>query len=94
MHLKDISTTQAAKVANGELGFKDAVKGGLFLPLGAGDVDLASVIETLEAAGYDGWYAIEQDCSLTEEPPSGEGPVKDCETSYDFLVGLAQSRGW
>lgn len=94
VHLKDISTAQAAKVARGELGFRDAVKGGLFRPLGAGDVDIPAVIDTLEGAGYSGWYVIEQDCSLTEDPPRGEGPVEDCVTSYQYLVNLATSRGW
>jgi inosose dehydratase len=94
MHLKDISTAQAAKVANGELGFREAVKGGLFRPLGAGDVDLPAVIQTLESSGYTGWYAIEQDCSLTEEPEPGQGPVNDCRTSLQYLRDLATANGW
>jgi inosose dehydratase len=94
VHLKDISKAQAAMVASGELGFKEAVKGGLFRPLGKGDVDIPAVIDGLENAGYRGWYAIEQDCSLTEDPPPGGGPVKDCVTSYRYLVDLAARRGW
>ena len=94
MHLKDISIAQAKKVASGELGFREAVKGGLFRPLGAGDVDLPAVIETLEASGYTGWYAIEQDCSLTEEPGPGQGPIEDCRTSLRYLRDLAATNGW
>ena len=94
MHLKDISTAQAAKVASGEVGFRDAVKGGLFRPLGAGDVDLPAVIETLESSGYTGWYAIEQDCSLIEEPAPGQGPINDCRTSLQYLRDLATTNGW
>lgn len=94
MHLKDISTAQAAKVASGELGFREAVKGGLFRPLGDGDVDLPTVIKTLESSGYTGWYAIEQDCSLTEEPSPGQGPIHDCRTSLQYLRELATSNSW
>lgn len=94
MHLKDISTAQAAKVASGELGFREAVKGGLFRPLGDGDVDLPTVIKTLESSGYTGWYAIEQDCSLTEEPPPGRGPIDDCRTSLQYLRDLATTNSW
>lgn len=94
MHLKDISSDQATRVVKGELGFRDAVKGGLFRPLGTGDVDLPTVIAILEAAGYSGWYAIEQDCSLTEEPPPGQGPVNDCRISLDYLRELAVARNW
>jgi inosose dehydratase len=92
MHLKDISTEQAGKVARGELGFRDAVKGGLFRPLGTGDVDLPAVIDALESSGYAGWYVIEQDCSLTAEPSPGEGPVTDCRISLNYLRDLAETR--
>lgn len=94
MHLKDISVALANRIVAGEQRFDDAVKDGLFRPLGLGDVDLVGVIGALEAAGYEGWYAIEQDCFLTEDPPEGQGPVLDCEISYQYLRDLADARGW
>ena len=94
VHLKDISVSLANRISTGEVSFGAAVKDGLFLPLGTGDVDLAGVIGALEDAGYRGWYAIEQDCFLTENPPEGQGPVEDCRISYRYLVELADSLGW
>lgn len=94
VHLKDISVTLANQIVAGELRFDDAVKAGLFRPLGTGDVDLVGVIATLESAGYTGWYAIEQDCFLTEDPAPGEGPVGDCRISYQYLLDLAVAQGW
>lgn len=94
VHLKDISVALAQRIVAGELRFDDAVKDGLFRPLGEGDVDLVGVISTLESAGYTGWYAIEQDCYLTEDPPPGQGPVQDCRISYAYLKELASSQGW
>lgn len=94
VHLKDISVALANRIVAGEQRFDDAVKDGLFRPLGLGDVDLVGVIGALEAAGYEGWYAIEQDCFLTEDPPEGQGPVLDCEISYQYLSDLADARGW
>ena len=94
VHLKDISVALAERIVAGELRFDEAVKDGLFQPLGEGDVDLVGVISTLESAGYAGWYAIEQDCFLTEDPPAGEGPVRDCQVSYAYLQNLAASKGW
>lgn len=94
VHLKDISVALAQRIVAGELRFDDAVKGGLFRPLGEGDVDLVGVITTLESAGYQGWYAIEQDCFLTEDPPMGQGPVEDCRVSYRYLRDLANAQGW
>ena len=49
------------------IAFRQAVIDGMFTPLGEGDVDISGVIRTLEAAGYRGWYVLEQDASLAEE---------------------------
>jgi inosose dehydratase len=38
----------------------------------------------LRGHGYDGWYVLEQDTILTEEP-RGEGPVADVHTSAEYL---------
>ena len=38
----------------------------------------------LRARGYDGWYVLEQDTILTEEP-RGEGPVADVRASAEYL---------
>ena len=45
----------------------------MYRPLGTGDVDIAAIVNTLQGNGYDGWYTLEQDTILTEEP-RGEGP--------------------
>jgi len=92
VHLKDTNLAVAARLNNNELTLMEAVQDGLFTPLGQGDLDVAGVITTLETGGYDGWYVIEQDCAITGEPPSeGEGPIRDVETSVDFLRDLAAS---
>ena len=46
----------------------------MYRPLGRGDVDFAAIVGYLRDRGYDGWYVLEQDTILTEEP-RGEGPV-------------------
>jgi inosose dehydratase len=89
VHLKDVDADAAARVRSGELPFRQAVIDGLFTPLGAGGVDIASVIRTLEAAGFRGWYVLEQDVSLAAEPPPGEGPKADAVESVDWLRRLA-----
>ncbi len=85
VHLKDVDGALAAQVAAGAVPFGDAVRQGMFRPLGAGDVDIAGMVRTLEAAGYTGWYVLEQDVMLPGEP-SGAGPVADVRISRDFLV--------
>jgi inosose dehydratase len=49
------------------------------------------VIQILEQAGFDGWYVLEQDCSLTEEPPEGGGPVADAARSLEYLRSAAET---
>ena len=59
----------------------------MYRPLGTGDVDIAAIVNTLEGNGYEGWYTLEQDTILTEEP-RGEGPVHDVRISADYVSGL------
>ena len=59
----------------------------MYRPLGTGDVDVEAIVNTLQANGYAGWYTLEQDTILTEEP-RGEGPVTDVRTSADYVRGL------
>ena len=66
-----------------------ATHAGLFTPLGQGDVDILGVVQTLEAAGYRGWYVIEQDTAITEGlPPEGEGPIHQVTTSMRYLTDV------
>lgn len=89
VHLKDVHASLAERVRDGRLGYLDAVRQGLFAPLGKGDVDVAAIIGALDAAGYTGWYVLEQDLVLTEEPPPGAGPRDDVALSRAFLTGGA-----
>lgn len=89
-HLKDVDRAMAEDVRGGRLTFTEAVRRGLFRPLGRGDVDIAALVRSLEAAGYDGWYVMEQDVVLDEEPPPGAGPVTGVRASYEFLAQVGE----
>ena len=84
VHLKDVDAEWADRVQVGTVSYTDAVRDGMYRPLGAGDVDIAGIITSLEAAGYDGWYVLEQDTVLTG-PPTDRGPVVDVEASVAYL---------
>lgn len=88
VHLKDVDLSLAQRVAAGELGYEDAVRRGVFRPLGDGDVETGRVISLLEESGYGGWYVLEQDVMLPDEPEEGEGPAKDVRKSLTFLEGI------
>lgn len=88
VHLKDADAAMAEQVRSGELPFRQSVIDGIFKPLGDGAIDIAGVVGTLEDAGYDGWYVLEQDKVLNEDPAPGEGPISDARKSFEYLAGL------
>jgi inosose dehydratase len=96
-HLKDVDAGWAARVRSGDVTYTEAVRGGLFRPLGQGDVDIASIVGSLERAGYDGWYVLEQDMILAgphqarSTPSRDQEPMADVRASIDHLFGIAGS---
>ncbi len=86
VHLKDVDGALAAQVVDGSLTFADAVRSGMFVPLGTGDVDITGIVDSLEGSGYQGWYVLEQDVMLPGDP-DGEGPVADVRQCLDYLTG-------
>ena len=87
-HLKDVDAALAAKVQSGELTYTDAVRAGMYTPLGSGDVDIAGIVSVLRDNGFDGWFVLEQDTILNGEP-ADEGPVRDVLASVAFLEAIA-----
>ena len=91
-HLKDVDATWARRVQSGEVTYTEAVRQGMYRPLGQGDVDIAAIVGSLEGAGYDGWYVLEQDTILAGPPAAGEcGPVADVSASIEHLLKISQS---
>ncbi|MBK9740756.1 MAG: TIM barrel protein [Actinobacteria bacterium] len=86
VHLKDVRLDMVPAVMSRDVTLMQATQGGLFTPLGEGDVDIAGVVQALEARGYQGWYVIEQDTAITDGlPAEGEGPVDQVRLSLDYL---------
>jgi sugar phosphate isomerase/epimerase len=84
----DVNAAVAATVGAGTTSYLDAVRSGLYTPLGRGDLDIADCVGTLASVGYRGWYVIEQDCAPIDEPAPGDGPVRDTRNSLDFLTSI------
>lgn len=86
VHLKDVRLDMVPGVLSREVSLMDATQAGLFTQLGRGDVDIAGVIQALEASGYRGSYVIEQDTSVTGPVPAeGEGPGQEVRSSLGYL---------
>ena len=88
VHLKDVDRELASAVRQGDVSYYDAVRQGLFKPLGQGHLKIDELVHQLEASGYRGWYVLEQDVVLTGEPSPGTGPVHDAAKSVEYLSRL------
>ncbi|HEY3686181.1 MAG TPA: sugar phosphate isomerase/epimerase [Streptosporangiaceae bacterium] len=84
-HLKDVDAAAAEAVRAGRRAYSDAVRDGMFRPLGAGDIDIARVVRALDAAGYTGWYVLEQDVMLAG---ADADPLADVRASIRYLEAL------
>ena len=89
VHLKDVRSSVAAGVSGGDSSYIEAVRAGLYTPLGDGDLDVAGIVGALESSGYRGWYVLEQDAALYGPPAPGTGPIQDVRRSLDYLAKVA-----
>ncbi|GIH99001.1 TIM barrel protein [Planobispora takensis] len=89
VHLKDVDAETAGRVREGGLTYTRAVRAGLYRPLGLGDVDVAGIVARLTAAGYAGWYVLEQDVILGPGAASDEDPRWNVRESLAYLEGLS-----
>jgi inosose dehydratase len=85
VHLKDVDAELARRVQAGEVTYTEAVRDGIYRPLGDGDIDIPGIIGALTTAGYTGWYVMEQDTILGAEPAPGAGPLGDVLRSVAFM---------
>ena len=91
VHLKDISDAIGARLRAGALELVPAVQEGLFRPLGDGDAPVGATVRALEAAGYDGWYVLEQDISLNADDVAPEREAtENVRRSIEFLQELGE----
>lgn len=89
VHLKDIRLDMVPAVLRREVSLMAATQAGVFTTLGDGDVDILGVVQTLESAGYRGWYVIEQDTAITAGfPAEGDGPVHQVAASLKYLTDV------
>jgi inosose dehydratase len=88
-HMKDVDAGLAGEVQSGRRSYTEAVRAGMYRPLGSGDIDTPAIVGHLCGHGYDGWWVLEQDTVLTEEP-AGVGPAADVHTSVTYLRTLLE----
>ncbi|MGH1465085.1 MAG: TIM barrel protein [Cognatishimia sp.] len=84
MHFKDIDPAVKADVVSNRTDFYEACAQGIFCKLGEGDVDFPAVRARLEAAGFEGWCTVEQDC----DPEGDTNPLADAKLNRNYLQSI------
>ncbi|MEV6066819.1 TIM barrel protein [Nocardia sp. NPDC052001] len=87
IHLKDVRLAIADEVRSGRMEYSRAVREGMYVPLGRGDVDIAALVHAVRAAGYTGWFVLEQDTALNPGD-TAVGPDRDTEVSLRHLAEI------
>lgn len=87
VHVKDVNRELATAVQEGRTPYSDAVRDGLYTPLGDGDLDLTAIVQVLETSGYRGWYVPELDQMLPEGSDAMDS-MSAVRRSMDFLDRL------
>jgi len=61
VHLKDMYDKKASEARQQKMNFHQAVRHGVFAPLGKGSIDFPRVISLLQRGNFDGWVVVEAD---------------------------------
>ena len=91
VHLKDVDAAVAKRYRARGIGYAEAVREGLYTALGEGDLDIPALWRELKAAGYRGWFVLEQDAALPAEPEPGEGPLAAARRSLEYLLRVTSA---
>jgi inosose dehydratase len=83
LHVKDYSRRILDGVLADRAGMEEAWRRGVFVELGAGDVDLEAFFAAVRSVGYDGWLVVEQD----------RIPAPD-EDASEAIAAQARNRAW
>ena len=86
LHLKDVRPSVLETVRRKRIPYLDAIRAGVFCELGEGGVNLAGVIQQLNAAGFSGWAVFEQDVDPSQP---GSNPVESATRSRAYLQKVA-----
>jgi inosose dehydratase len=83
VHVKDVDGRVLARARAERWSFRTALAHYIFPPLGQGIARIPEVVAALRAAGYDGWYVIEQDTS-----PSPTATARANRRYLEALLGM------
>ena len=84
LHLKDYQPQIGNQCRADHKNYFEAIKAGIFCPLGEGEVDFPAVMAAMQRYGYDGWAVVEQDI-LSDDP---DAPQRFSQANRDYLHSI------
>ena len=87
VRLSDVRTTLATQVREYGYDYAAAVAQGLFTRLGAGNVEIARVVEALRAARYRGWYTVHRENRLAS---AADDPLPEIKRSLELVLTMLE----
>ena len=91
LHLKDVDLAELQGVLGEGGGMTEVWSSGSFVALGHGDIDLAAVMDAVDARGFDGWVVVEQD--VLNGPDVSLGQFRAAREA-DQIVSRDALRAW
>lgn len=89
VHIKDCRTSVMEEVRLEDKGLDEALRRGVFCPLGDGDAGIDAVIEALRSHDYTGWLVVEQDQFLgPRDTPGSVVAVQRANLEYLRRLGV------
>lgn len=85
VQLNDLDPDLARRVRDRSLGYADAVARGLYKPVGEGSIDVRKIVAALKAAGYRGWYTLEEEVRLAS---GADRPLGRISRSIEYVLPL------
>jgi len=89
VRLNDVDKGLAARVRDEGLDFAQAVKLGLFNPLGHGDARVERVVEALRRSRYRGWYTLEEEVRLSSQL---DDPLPRIKHAVEYVMPMVAAR--
>ena len=86
VHLKDVYEKKIEEARRARMNFHEAVRHGIFAPVGKGSIDFSRVLSLLKTGGFNGWVVVEADVL-----PGGVGadaPLANAISGRDYLRKL------
>lgn len=83
VHFKDVNEMKSAEARRERMNFHDAVRHGIFAPLGKGSVDFPRIIALLQSGHFDGWAVVEAD--VLKGGVGADAPLANATAGREYL---------